>query len=354
MALATPIIITLTGGGFFTGMNLALIYTLLRQYKVNWDLEKDEDRQTVLCVVLLISTIAATIVYPLNEHGSQVPLINFLCFTFFIGIQFGLVIINHNTLFRFSAAFPNIAFFKFMLNHYAVLYIIPLFTMIPIYLAAYDSRNTHVAFNKNYYNTEVFKPLNIALVFITELLAVITDMCLLSVVVDATSKNHRHSMNSFSNKKNRSLKGRWKEVKLNLSGELWSDYIVIWFLLAIDISLKLAIASGVKIVFDSSVSIATMVMRARFNLQYKSSLEYMLIKSKRKYTQKISSITSDEPPTIPNNVPANTFDFSNVLDSFIVDEGQKFAMKSFNPLDKSHQSNSNPDSFSFISDKSTI
>ncbi|KAJ2999552.1 hypothetical protein HDV02_002517 [Globomyces sp. JEL0801] len=336
MPIPLLIAVTIGGGCFFAGVNIALIQMTLKEYGFNFNLKNDTDRQTVLCLVLFIGAITSMVLYPLNDEGSQITWINILVVTLLFSVQYGLVIINHNTIFRFSAAYPENKFFQFILRHYGFLYIIPIFTMIPIYLAGYYTIPSNVTLNKHFFNMQVFKPMNIALVLITELLAVITDIRLLVRVGEVTDRTNLKN----SSIQPKGFKRNWKKFQKYSRADLWRDYYVIWGLLVIDISLKIAIASGVKIIFDSAVSITTMIMRGRFNLRYTSLLKYMLENPKLKptnvtYTVPLQHAQYERTHQSSATLPADTVGFSNVLDSFMFDESAQFGMKQFNPLDSS-------------------
>ncbi|KAJ2999553.1 hypothetical protein HDV02_002518 [Globomyces sp. JEL0801] len=331
MPISNIVLATLGCGCFFAGMNLALIQSTLKEYGIHLNLQNDSHRQTVLCLVLLVSTLSAIIVYPVNEEGSQITLINILTLSQLSSVQYGLVIINHNTIFRFGAAYPENKIFKLILKYYGLLYIIPFFTMIPIYLAAYHSIPYNKTLNKHFYNVEVFKPLNIGLVLGTEFLAVITDLRLLVRVGEVTDKTTlRNPILAHDN----GLKRKWKKVQKYSKNGLWREYYVIWGLLVLDISIKIAIASGIRLLFDSAVSVTTMIMRGRFNLRYTSLLKFMLENPKYKTTMATQILPNHTLGGGELTVPM-TSGFSDAIDSFLGNQTDLFGMKSFNPLDES-------------------
>ncbi|KAI8896284.1 hypothetical protein BC833DRAFT_598000, partial [Globomyces pollinis-pini] len=323
---------TIGGGCFFAGMNVCLIQTTLKEYGIHLNLGNDSHRQTVLCLVLLLGTVASILVYPLNEEGTQINIINVLAIILLTSVQFGLVIINHNTIFRFSATYPNNKFFKFILKNYGFLYIIPLFTMIPIYLAAYYSIPYNKTLNKHFYNINVFKPMNIGLVLGTEFLAVITDLSLLVRVGDVTDK--RNLRNQTIQSDSNGFKRNWKKIRKYSKSGLWDEYYVIWGLLLLDITVKILIASGIRLLFDSAITITTMIMRARFNLRYTSLLKYMLENPKLKTTVVTRNLPARTETVMKgmNTLATDTVGFSNDLDSFLLDESVQFGMKAFDPL----------------------
>ncbi|KAI8900675.1 hypothetical protein BC833DRAFT_580995 [Globomyces pollinis-pini] len=271
--------ISLAGGSTFTGMYMALTLQTLRKHGVKFSLKNDSDRQTVVLLIFAIQSVSSTIAYP-----NVFPIIVQNAFTTFLFccIQFGLVIINHNTIFRLRAAFPETKIFRIILEYYKLLYLIPIFTLIPIYLAIATTNLVTVQINRSTYNYQYYKPLNIFLVFITEALAVFTDMKLLIRVGDVTFRQTTEdsSNGSWNNSKNSSMsiKRDWAKVQKYNLNDLWVDYILIWVTISLDITLKLLISFGIPLLFDSAVSCLTMVLRARLNLKYDSLLRRMLKK----------------------------------------------------------------------------
>ncbi|KAI8893315.1 hypothetical protein BC833DRAFT_608779 [Globomyces pollinis-pini] len=318
--------ITLAGGSGFTGMNLCLTFLSLRTYGLQPSLKNDEQRQTVLNGILWIGACACFFVYPLNQEASQVMLINILNLILFSCIQFGLVIINHNTIFRFRVAFPDIKIFQIILNHYKYLYIIPFLTLTPIYFAAYESIPHNRPLNQSEYNTKYFKPLNVGLVLITEFFAVITDMNLLIRVGDVTnSRSLKRTEFDASNgsghtSSSKSLQINWKKIRKYNVKDLWIDYGLIWLTLVIDVSIKLLISFGVKLLFDSSISITTMALRARLNLRYDLLIKSMLSTrsippSESKPEQNTKSCHQFQ--LAPKSLEPDSLDFSNHVDGFL-------------------------------------
>ncbi|KAI8897160.1 hypothetical protein BC833DRAFT_594762 [Globomyces pollinis-pini] len=251
--------ISLSGGSGFTGMNLCLTFQALQDHPIKFSLKNDTDRQTVLLLILAIQAISSMIAYP-----GVLPMIgqNLLSIPLFGCIQFGLVIINHNTIFRLRVAFPDMKIYRTILKYYRFFYLIPLFTLIPIYFAVWTIDPFIMAINQSPYNTQYYKPLNIVLVIITETLAVYTDMKLLIRVGDVTFKDftNEESNNSSNDTKSSSIsiKKDWKKVRRYNHKDLWFDYILIWIILSLDIILKFLITFGIPLLFDSAVSCLTM------------------------------------------------------------------------------------------------
>ncbi|KAI8900674.1 hypothetical protein BC833DRAFT_580994 [Globomyces pollinis-pini] len=304
--MSTPFAtISLAGGCTFTGMNLAITFQTLREYGLKFSLKNDSDRQTVLLFVLAIQALSSAIGYP-----NVLPIIvqNLLTMSLFGCIQLGLVIINHNTIFRLRVAFPEKKIFRTILEYHRFLYMIPLFTLIPIYFAIATVDPLTMQINRSPYNAHYYKPLNVVLVIITESLAVFTDMKLLIRVGDVTFREfgEEDSYDSLKNPTSSSLaiKKDWAKVRKYNHKDLWFDYISIWIILSLDITLKLLITFGIPLLFDSAVSCLTMVLRASLNLRYDSLLRSMLEHPKKKNLD--STLPTEQPFQLPH-VPKSTF-----------------------------------------------
>ncbi|KAI8892066.1 hypothetical protein BC833DRAFT_612724 [Globomyces pollinis-pini] len=272
MPLSVLNAITVGGGCTFSGMNLLLTSQTIRKYGVTLNLKNDKYRQTVLSLILFFGSLCTLISYPLNQIENYQMFANGISITVFTCIQFGLVIINHNTLARLGATRTDSTFIKKLHKFYPIMYLIPFITMIPIYLAAIETFPEGLPLNRSLYNTRYFKPLNIALVLITEFCAVCTDIKLLVQVGDSIveSTQHRRKLQDSNDSTS-----NWKKVANYNSKDTWMDYMIIWGLLAFDISIKTLIYLGYPLLFDSSITICTLAMRARCNLQYGLMLKNM-------------------------------------------------------------------------------
>ncbi|KAI8892067.1 hypothetical protein BC833DRAFT_612725 [Globomyces pollinis-pini] len=292
MAISILEAVTITGGSCFSGMNLTLTFQVLKSFGLELNLKNDPSRQTVLALILLVASICTVISYPLNQTGQVVQLANFLSLTVFVCVQYGLVIINHNTLSRLGATRNNSSLLKKLSKFWPLLYFIPIFTLIPIYMAAIETIPLGLPLNRSKYNVFYFKPLNIALVMLTEVWAVMTDIKLLIQVGDSLSRNPKAiNSNSFSM--------NWKKVRLYNTNKLWFNYIIIWMLLCFDIIIKLMISLGIHLLFDSSITICTLAMRAKCNLKYGEWIKHIL------YTPKVinhSQLSSGMEPTERSNL----------------------------------------------------
>ncbi|KAI8899067.1 hypothetical protein BC833DRAFT_619764 [Globomyces pollinis-pini] len=245
--------LTLAGGSTFSGINFAITSQNLVTHGLVFSLKKDTGRQTILNFILFILSIAAIIAYPINPIGQPAQVSNLMTIIIFVSNQYGLVIINHNTIERLHFTYPNSRLLKLLSQYYIALYLIPFFTLIPVYLCIAEAVPKNLFLNKSSYNAVYFKPINIAFIFTTEALAVITDFKLLGRIF--------YELNMAKS-------DQTKMKNSETARQMLFEYIIIWLLLLFDVILKVIIASGISILFDSAVTATTLVMRVKCNLTY--------------------------------------------------------------------------------------
>ena len=59
-----------------------------------------------------------------------------------------------------------------------------------------------------------------------------------------------------------------KPAHIRIPSDIWGTYMIIWFLIGLDILIKLLIYLGYPLLFDSIITLTTIAMRARANLQF--------------------------------------------------------------------------------------
>ena len=253
MTIPTQSAASLGGGSLISGMVIVLTIQLLYSHGIQWDLGHDRKRQTVLNLLCLIAGLNGIVAYPVNQTETSVALSNITTWIMFLAVQYTLMIINHNSLVRGYNSFasnsqPSANFKRLCL----LLYLLPVLTMIPVYMASSEKVPSNSLINSSDYNKRIFKPINLTMVIVTELFAVITDLLLLRRV------DQVHKAMEFQGKSEHD----------RISKDLWMNYIVTWFFLLSDVLIKVLIIYNIPLLFDSILSIATSAMRARCNLEY--------------------------------------------------------------------------------------
>ncbi|KAJ3021263.1 hypothetical protein HKX48_008892 [Thoreauomyces humboldtii] len=130
-----------------------------------------------------------------------------------------------------------------------LLYPLTIVALVPIWMAFPSASEVHEGVNASkYWNDQIFKPLKVALVFATEMLATASDMLLLRRVL--TGSKHK------------------TDAKKIVRNNLLKQYAVVWTSVLLDVLLKLLIFAGQPVLFDSQVTNLTLSLRAAANLKY--------------------------------------------------------------------------------------
>lgn len=154
-------------------------------------------------------------------------------------------------------------------------YFFPILTLLPVYLAFQDKAGTNEPVNTSSFNIDIFKPLNIALVITTELLASATDVYMLKKIMKSRICLEQRLPSSPSSpaQLDSSLQSSTSSLVQSLRANpfaktLVTSYIVIWSLIVFDIVIKVLIVEHFPLLFDSAVTLFSLAMRARTNLIY--------------------------------------------------------------------------------------
>ncbi|ORZ39287.1 hypothetical protein BCR44DRAFT_1483032 [Catenaria anguillulae PL171] len=281
--LAAP----LAGGELCSGMTLVLTMQMMWDHGLAIDIRHDKKRQILLNLICFICAVNTTISYGFNATKASVAISDVTTMITFLCVQYSLVILNHNTIIRATNIFSKgAALSRERLDRYCTaLYFLPPIVLIPIYLAFADTAGTGKAMNTSTWNSLVFKPLNIVLVMVTAALATVTDILLLKKVdshfvtlrqsTDQLLANPNKSSLPMLNVKPATAAGgaaqptaATERNSIAMRKNLWVNYAIAWFLLVADVVLKSLIAAGVPLLFDSIVTILTVAMRSRCNLQF--------------------------------------------------------------------------------------
>lgn len=205
----------------------------------------------------MLGAVNAIFAYPFNAIGDSILGSNITTLLSFAFVQFGLVIINHNSISRFNV-FTLFMSQKAVNRICLVLYFLPFVVFIPIYFAAADRMTNNHLINMDPWNRQVYKPMTVGLVLVTELLATISDVLLLRSVLRI--RDQLLDANGLSAKKASKIQA--------VSSNLLANYLLTWSILFFDILVKLSVMAGYPFLFDSIVSILNIALRARTNILY--------------------------------------------------------------------------------------
>ncbi|ORZ38880.1 hypothetical protein BCR44DRAFT_1427979 [Catenaria anguillulae PL171] len=251
-AVAAP----LAGGQLCSGMTIVLTAQMMWEHGLTIGIYHDKRRQILLNLICFVCALNTTISYGYNATKASVLVSDLTTIITFLSVQYSLVILNHNTIIRAANIFTKGHISRERLDRYCtVLYILPPIVLIPIYFAFADKFGSDQPLNTSTWNSTVYKPLNIALIMITAVLATVTDIMLLNKV-DAHFRTFANQGPNDGNEMrapgtapstNSKLKEQLRErrKKIALRKDLWMNYAVTWTLLIADVVLKAVIAAGI-------------------------------------------------------------------------------------------------------------
>lgn len=242
------------------------------------------------------------IAYPLNTTLSSIGASNVTTLFSFAFVQYGLVIINHNSLARFNS-FSSLMSTKTLNRICFIFYLLPLVVFIPVYEAWSQKATRGELLNTSEWNKNVFKPMTLVLILVTEVVATISDVLLLRSVLkirDSFILAHQQSSVVTS-------MARTKKISKiqSVSSDLITNYVVTWSFLLLDIVVKILIIQGYALLFDSIISILTIALRARSNILYGLNMKKIFEKTQvhTVHTSKgvLSPVLLQSPPPHANN-----------------------------------------------------
>ncbi|KAJ3253485.1 hypothetical protein HK103_000517 [Boothiomyces macroporosus] len=234
------------GGSVVSGIVLTLTSLALYEHGVSVDIFNDRSRQKLVMLISFLGGIAGLIFYGSVQTKISWMVTNISVFILFLAGQYGMVIINHNSIIRLTVAL-NLEINR-MQKFCGILYVLPWVSLIPIYYAINETMPLQVPLTTSTWNTIVSKELFLILIFVTEILATMTDIMLLNKV--------QSSANQVGNG------GSDHRADLHMS------YAVIWFFMLADFTVKILITQGYPYLFDAIITICVVVLRARTNLHY--------------------------------------------------------------------------------------
>ncbi|KAJ3170185.1 hypothetical protein HDU88_008811 [Geranomyces variabilis] len=259
MAVSVNDAIAMEGGTLVAGITLTIVAININAHGVSFDLTSDINRQKLLNFLGLFVGVFGLISLGLNKTGQVYILNDVAIVIIFLGIQLGLCCVIHNTIVRgYIASNRKGGFSVQQVSRWCIaVYPLVFVVLIPIWIGFKQANG--VAVNATTINKVVFKPLNIALVVATQLLATISDIVLLQVV--------SRSMNVDEVATNGSA------ISATVGKPLIKQYVLIWATVVLDVIIKILIYQGYPVLFDSQISNLTLVLRAQTNLVYGLNLK---------------------------------------------------------------------------------
>ncbi|KAI8909036.1 hypothetical protein EDD86DRAFT_218706 [Gorgonomyces haynaldii] len=252
-------VLPLEGGAICAGIAITLCTEAFYTFGFSVNIFNDQSRQKFVNLICLVGAVAGAVFYGSNQTKLDFMTTNVSVFILFLCGQYGLAILNHNTIIRACTLFPMFARanIEYVQKLCLVLYVLPWIALTPIYFAIGETYPKGVALTTSPWNTVTSKFLFMGLIVVTEVLATITDMLLLKQVQNLDSSN----MTAARAQKTRDV---------NVS------YAAIWVFMVIDIILKVLIANGYPVLFDGTTTIICIALRTRANLNYGLLLKEVL------------------------------------------------------------------------------
>ncbi|KAJ3272473.1 hypothetical protein HDV01_005543 [Terramyces sp. JEL0728] len=266
-------VIPLEGGALVSGIVLTLTMTALYEHGFSFDIFNDKGRQKLVTFICLIGGIAGATFYGFNQTKMSFMVTNISVFILFLCGQYGLVIINHNTVIRLVNSFPVFSRLNIQTVQRccAPLYLLPWAALIPIYLAFLDTYDKEVPLTVSPWNTKVSKMIFMVLIFTTEIFATFTDILLLKTVTRITGHH-----NTKATRKNT---------------DMLATYGTVWLFMFCDFMLKMLVMNGYPFLFDGITTVTVVALRARANLYYGVMLKKVIESSKSEGTSDLVQST---------------------------------------------------------------
>jgi hypothetical protein len=261
----TGIFIALIAGTSLSIIVFVVTTFEIRKHGIRMSVTNCDARQKTLIFSCWMGSICGIVAYPQAAYQFSIPVGNLLTLLLFHALQFGLVMINHNSLIRLHSMTQIVS--KKLLDRICIfLYILPFVVVSPMYFA-YAETFPNRPMIASAWNRDVFKPVTLALVLSTEFFACITDVLLMFHIVKVASKQDTLHLDGIALQKYHTMKRG-----------LLQSYLLVWTVLAFDVVIKILIILGYSIFFDSILSVCTITCRARANLIYGINMRSVLLK----------------------------------------------------------------------------
>ena len=167
--------------------------------------------------------------YFFNATKTHILASDITTFITFISVQYGLTILNHNSIMRACVIFnikPHSCSRRVIESFCFVLYLLPLAVLTPVYLSIIDKHGTS-PLNTSRYNQLIFKPLNIGLVVATEFFATLSDIFIIRKVLRALETENKvssHSANFSGSNSVSTVRSIGETYLLGIPIDIWGNY----------------------------------------------------------------------------------------------------------------------------------
>ncbi|KAI8893927.1 hypothetical protein BC833DRAFT_606804, partial [Globomyces pollinis-pini] len=254
-------LLQLSGAMFFCGATFIQSSLTFIQYGISFNILQDKARQTLLNF-LCFASVFFFVPYYYTNQTKELPILNDVCLlAFSIAIQYGLVILFHNSIVKITNGVSKPKSFMKMINKYIIiLYIFPLLPLSLIVMSIYDAQTTKLPARNSQYNTLYYKPIAIGLILCVNILAIYADYMLMNKVKKLAS-----TVQSMSKQKSNPARLGSKSLSLD------ATYNIITVLVLLDVLAKVGVVMNYP-VFDSIITVLSLSFRSGANLKFGTTL----------------------------------------------------------------------------------
>ncbi|KAI8893923.1 hypothetical protein BC833DRAFT_568788 [Globomyces pollinis-pini] len=195
-----PNLLQLSGAMLFAGIGFSISLNTLLQYGVSFKYQNDNGRQKLLNLLCFVCIISMIPYYYTNQSKEFHWLNDATLLIGDIGIQYGLVVLTHNSIVKLKVYYEKSAIIKHLHNCVYAMYFLPPLPLALIVLSIMDGLEKGTLARSSIYNTKYYKPFVIVAISLVNLFSFTADLLLLYKVL--------HLKTSLSNSKPAS-----KEIK---------------------------------------------------------------------------------------------------------------------------------------------
>ncbi|KAI8893925.1 hypothetical protein BC833DRAFT_258325 [Globomyces pollinis-pini] len=257
----------------FTGIGFSISLNTLLQYGVSFHFQNDKDRQKLLNLFCFVSIIALIPYYYTNQSKEFNWLNDTTLFIANFGVQFGLVVLIHNSLVKLDVYYDQQTIFTQFRKYAYILYFLPPFPLSLVVLSIVESQLKDSLARSSYYYTQLYKPYSAGAVFIVNIISITVDMMLIYKVVYLRKTLVGNQPSIKINQVNVNTKPKSTGItKPTANLTLQTFYKLISILVLIDLTCKVLVVMNYP-VFDTAITITSLSLRSLTSLKFGMKLK---------------------------------------------------------------------------------
>ncbi|KAI8893922.1 hypothetical protein BC833DRAFT_568787, partial [Globomyces pollinis-pini] len=275
----------------------------LLQYGVSFKYKNDNGRQKLLNLLCFISIISMIPYYYTNQSREFNWLNDATLLIGNIGIQYGLVVLTHNSIVKLKVYFDYLPIFKHLHNSIYVMYFLPPLPLALIVLSMVDGQAKGTLARSSVYNTKYYKPFAIVAISLVNVFSIAADLLLMYKVMhlkDSLSYSDPKPKDILSHNAGQASQDKRPAVSKDKTNQpatisMNTFYRLVVLLIVIDMIGKVLVILDYP-AFDSIVTLTSLALRSLANLKFG-----MKLKSHLSY----QTSTDDKPTRKPTNTNTN-------------------------------------------------